>query len=256
VEFFIKSWNILSKDSAITYFPKVAIIGDRIPDELQKFDKHLILISQTNFKSSFVAQNIRLFLPGFSQADYGFTSDVDMLPSSTRMFDYGIERLENDGEFLILRDVLEFGQFPICYALARPNKWRELFGPNSEVPDVDKFLNQVAQKYDPNSLYTGVHGGEGWSIDQEYLFWKVKSVVDPKSLVLVNDCQSRHRRLDRAHHKFPINWIVAPLTLISFFTDYHIHHPISRNLKFLEFYLLLLRIQALLRRRYVPHNIR
>ena len=256
VEFFIKSWNILGENSSITFFPKVAIIGDQIPIELVKFEKHLILISAKNFDSSFAAQNIRLFLPGLSQADYVITSDVDMLPSSVRIFEYGIERLESSGAFLILRDVLELGQFPICYAIARPRIWRELFGPNNEVPDSDKFLDQVAQKYDPGSLYTGVHGGEGWSIDQEFLFWKVKSSVDLKELVSVKDSQSHHHRLDRTHHRFPINWLVAPLIIFSYFTDYHIHHPISRNIKFVKFYLFLLKVQVFLRKSYASNDLR
>jgi len=254
VKYFIDAWNILGASSEIEYFPRVAIIGENIPQELFGLEKHLVLVEGNNFNPAFVAQNIRLFLPGSSGSTYVMTSDVDMLPGSTRMFDYGIRKLESGADFLILRNVLSPGQFPICYAIARPTVWQSLFGPNHKTQDSCTFLKRVAEKYDPNFSYSGIHGGEGWSIDQELLYWKATS-IDPELLALVDDEQTKHRRLDRAHHRFPINWFVALLIPFSYYTDYHIHHPIQRNIRFIKFYLKLLRIQVSVRRKDVSHDL-
>jgi hypothetical protein len=101
--------------------------------------------------------------------------------------------------FFILRDVLEPGQFPICYNLAKPEVWRLLFHSYGVGSPTSKILRDILDKFGGDSAYSGLHGGSGWTIDQQTL-WNliqdnVAGIKFEKFLVSIAACS--HRFLSR-----------------------------------------------------------
>ncbi len=255
VPLFISSWKIISQISQFNFSPRVILVADVIPAELCQFSSYIDLSSPLDFNTAFSAQNIRLFMGGTSEADVVLTSDIDMLPASPRIFELGVQTALDKNAFVILRDVLDSDEYPICYNLASPKIWQGLFGPNESVPDAKTFLTSIANEYDPDNLYSGVHGGSGWNIDQRNLFDNLQRRQRYIKIEKFTDSETQHRRLDRIHHRFPMNWIVVLLVPFGFFSDYHVHHPISRNFRFVRFYLFTLKLQRKLRRLRASRHI-
>lgn len=53
----------------------------------------------------------------------------------------------------------------MCYVVAHPYIWRSVFGISS-----DADIRILLEKWYSNIHYTGVHGGDGWTSDQHYLY--------------------------------------------------------------------------------------
>jgi hypothetical protein len=233
VPYFIDFWKLMNKSSAVKFNPRVAIIAEEIPKELFRCSENLILISPQRLDPAFVSQVIRIYMAGVSEAQYAMTSDVDMLPLNPKVYEFGIQNLVNSNDFVVLRDVLPAGEFPICYNLASAKTWNQLFI-NQKNSSPQEFLNGVNRNYNADNSYSGIHGGIGWSIDQRFLY---DSVVDSGTTIQIKkftDVQTGHRRLDRIHHRFPFNWLLLPFVVFGRFSDYHVHHPIQKNVFFVR----------------------
>lgn len=233
VPFFIDFWKLMNNSSGIRFRPRVAIIADEIPEGLVEYSENLVLVSPQGFNSAFVSQIIRIYLAGVSRAHYAITSDVDMLPLNPRMFEFGIRNITQADDFIVLRDVLPAGEFPICYNLASVETWNQLFI-NQKNSGPHGFLNEVNRSYNSDNSYSGIHGGIGWSIDQKFLYEKIINSGYTINLIKFTDQQTGHRRLDRIHHRFPLNWLLLPFVMLGKFSDYHIHHPIQKYLLFVR----------------------
>jgi hypothetical protein len=233
VPYFIDFWKLMNKSSIVRFNPRVAIIAEEMPKKLSRYAENLILISPQGLDSAFVSQVIRIYMAGVSEAQYAMTSDVDMLPLNPKVYEFGIRNIFNSNDFVVLRDVLPAGEFPICYNLASVKTWAQLFiDKNNNSPK--EFLNGVNSKYNADNSYSGIHGGVGWSIDQRFLY---DGVVDSGTAIQIKkftDVQTGHRRLDRIHHRFPFNWLLLPLVVFGRFSDYHVHHPIQKNVFFVR----------------------
>jgi hypothetical protein len=235
VEFYISAWLSVPVRNQIKFIPKVLIVAQSIPRSLLHFSEFLVLIDPLDMPTAFVSQTARIIEAQNSVADYVMTSDIDMLPLSVSFECALIDSRDFDpNSFFILRDVLEPGQFPICYNLAKPEVWRLLIHSYGVGSPTSKILRDILDEFGGNSAYSGLHGGSGWTIDQQTLWNLVTDNAAGIRFEKFLDSQTRHRRLDRLHHRGLLKWLALPLVFIGFYHDYHVHHPIVANMRYVK----------------------
>jgi len=230
VKFYINAWLSVPIQNQVRFLPKVLIVADSIPDSLQEYSEFLRLIDPQDMPTAFVSQTSRIIEGRNSKADYVMTSDIDMLPLNVDFESSLInsERLNQDS-FFILRDVLELGQFPICYNLAKPKVWSLLVTRYGDETPTSKILKEILNEFGGNSAYSGLHGGKGWFIDQQTLWNLVQYNSEKIKFEKFVDHQTAHHRLDRSYHKRLIKWLVLPRVFRGYYHDYHVHHPVDAN---------------------------
>ena len=236
VPHYVEFWNSLtSANPSLTYVPKVLVMADELPDSLQKYSQWCQVFDLGDTVSStFGSQASRILQPSLEEADLVLTTDVDMLPMSDRIFQKAIEAIEIGAEFVVCRDVLPLGQYPICYNLASPDVWARVNGVKTSI-EVRAKLCIWFDRLLTGDEYAGNHGGVGWFADQEHLFEMVESFEQRGGKVVkLKDRETGHRRLDRLFMPFPINWIFLPAVKAGYFTDYHVHHPINKHKRYLD----------------------
>jgi hypothetical protein len=234
VPYFIEFWLSFCSNSDFQIEPRVLLVADRLPEELADFQKYIELVSHTeNLNSAYVAQCIRLFWPAFDKNNIVITTDVDMFPLSDRILKNSIKNFANINTFVIYRDILENDQYPICYNIASPTTWRNLMWNNQSKVKVFDFLFSELQERGGISSYAGQHGGTGWTIDQE-LLWKRVQISDQINFVKIQKGQVFFKRLDRSRHRNLFKWLCLPLVLFNVFDDYHVHHPVEQNRKYIR----------------------
>jgi hypothetical protein len=121
------------------------------------------------------------------------TSDVDMAPLGGRFFHKPVREVDAD-HFVAYRDVLlELGEIPVCYNAARPSTWGSIFG----VADADDVRARLAD-WGRDVVYTGEHGGDGWTTDQHILYrMLVERGRSRRDVWILDDYYTRFRRLLR-----------------------------------------------------------
>ena len=227
---FIDFWMAFEYSSNLRVIPHVFLIADDIPESLIRYQEFISVLNVTDLDSGFVAQNIRALAAGTFQTDFVMTTDIDMLPLSFKVTKKAISELtSNPDAFVVARDVLDAGQFAICYGLARPEVWAKITL-NRRPEDFESQLRHLFSNRFLNAAYSGVRGGDGWFTDQEYLYEQVMA-ASGLDVVKLRDPETGHRRLDRAHHPKWLTWLMLPLILFGLFTDYHVHLPISKSQK-------------------------
>jgi hypothetical protein len=231
VPFFIQFWLDSNRGSEHSYTPLVILVADKVPQELEAFSKYLVLHPPVQgVPDVFISQFIRCLYSPLCRSDLVITSDVDMLPLSTRVFDSIIASRRVDLEsFDVCRDVLGEGQFAICYNIATPSTWKQVVG-TKDLSEIDQRISDgFRHSVSVNNGYVPSHGGKGWFSDQEYLYSAVQAFKEGGGLVRkFSDSETSHSRLDRLFLPFPINWFALPWVYFGAFTDYHVHHPIRR----------------------------
>jgi hypothetical protein len=237
VRFFISSWLTYPSQDGIRYSPKVLIVADEIPQEIKDLSRYLKLIKPIDLPSAFVAQTSRIIEARGSSYDYVMTSDIDMLPLSlsfeTRLLNSGSI---NSSSFVILRNVLPPGQFPICYNIGSPSSWNSLLTNLGKDLTTLEILRKILTENGGHENYSGEHGGVGWTIDQETLWQLVESNPMGLNVLKYQDHQTSHRRLDRSNTGKMKKWLILPLVFFGVYHDYHMHHPVREN----HFYLKIL----------------
>jgi hypothetical protein len=221
---------LLGKSANLEIVPHVFLIAEAIPEFLVPYSEFISLRYVADVDSAFAAQNIRTFAAGTFNTDYVMTSDIDMLPLDLKVTARAQNRLISNSEaFVVVRDVLEPGQFAICYGMARPETWRKVMWGNSEKDPWEEIRNLFRSRFSEQS-YSGNRGGSGWFTDQEVLFERVTG--EPSVVVIrMKDSETGHRRLDRAHHPKWLIWFLLPLIINGRYSDYHVHLPVSNTLK-------------------------
>jgi hypothetical protein len=208
----------------------VIFVGEELPPALSTFSDHC-LVFPTDIPGPFVAQNVRNFFPAIADFDIIVTSDVDMFPLTSRVIDFALKAVLADGRnFVVARDVLPRGQFPICYSVGTVNVWRALH-PARDRSEIQRALENLFADRITGGGYNGARGGRGWFVDQEHLYRLVEREAAAGSLKAVgfSDTETRHRRLDRDSHDGLLRWRLLVLVALGKFTDYHAHHPVSKN---------------------------
>jgi hypothetical protein len=234
VEHYIDFWLLMNVKPDLVIRPKVVLIGSDIPDKLNHLREYIEIFDPGDLSSVAVSQIIRLLMPALSDADIVMTSDIDMVPLSSRIEVEATNRIKSNKNFFMnTRNVLPPGQFAICYNLASPETWSKVTGVSKHA-DVYPKLQRIISEFSDSLGVTDIHGGPSWYMDQLYLYEALMKHNSGISLQLWSDSETHHRRLDRAHHRFPLNWIVLPMLLVGYFHDYHVHHPVIIHSSYLK----------------------
>lgn len=249
---FVKFWLSQRGHPRNHYRPLVIVVATELPPELEAIKEYCVLHSSPPGVSSvFTSQFIRALYAPLVDSDFVLTSDVDMMPLSTKVFDYVLEATgANHDTFSVCRDVLDLGQYPICYNLAAPRIWSRVTGVAFE-EDVDSLLvESFNEAHSRNKGYEDGHGAKGWFTDQEFLFKQVENFkVNGGVVKRFTDRQTKHKRLDRIFTGTPWNWLVVPVVFFGALTDYHVHHPVGKYRLYISFVHCLLESGARLRQK-------
>jgi hypothetical protein len=228
VPFFVKFWIEVASVTQHSIVPRIIVIGKSLPSQLEPYSEYCEVF-ESDLPSGFVAQNIRCLMAGVSNAEVVITSDVDMFPLNFRVFDRSLALSDPNDEFVICRDVLPKGQYPICYNMASPKVWQKVFNIIS-TKQAELQIMEMALRAQVKDDITERTKKFDWFSDQTDLYLRVEKYSSEGHKVnKLGDSTTGHRRLDRTTHRQPIGWLMTPLVLFGVFTDYHIHRPLRKN---------------------------
>lgn len=212
---FIECWKHLVPEADI----HILYIAESLPDWLTPYSKHIRLVPPIpGMHTAFQAQCIRLLYPReITRAEGVLITDMDMFPMNRKYYVDSI-RSFSDSAFVVYRDVCLPAEISMCYNIALPAVWSSVFGsrPTEEL---------LREWYEP-SHYDGVHGGSGWSTDQQILVKAFNDWNGPK--IVLNDSITKFARLDRV---MPAEiWEkqrsrIRELIVQGYFADYHCLRP-------------------------------
>jgi len=229
---FIQFWLNVPNSKDTIYIPKIYLIAKSLPKSLERYSNYIEIYDPLDLNPRFVSQNIRVLMASRSEADFSITTDIDMYPLSPRGFLFAESLLvKSPDSFVILRDVLQCGQYPICYNMAAPDTWAKMISLSVGTLDVQQALKIIKEKFDADDKYDGLHGGSGWTTDQEFLYLALNNAQfkNGRDIFRLKDSQWKHKRLDRAHSPFPINYLMMLLVPFGIYTDFHIPLPVHEN---------------------------
>lgn len=231
--YFVNFWVNQSFSGKNNYKPLIIVIAKEFPDELLSIKEYCVLFSSPEGLSDvYTSQFVRSVYAPLVESELVLTTDIDMLPLSLKVFEFALKSSpEPLSCFHICRDVLPAGQYAICYNLAAPSVWGQVTGVRS-LEDVSKILlREFANSHKRNNGYSESHGARGWYSDQEYIYRVVDCFERDSTgkVIRFSDKDTQHSRLDRASAYFPLKWLLLPLVLLDSLTDYHVHHPVSKN---------------------------
>jgi hypothetical protein len=231
---FEQAWRRISEKAIFEYVPVVLQVSDEGLDGSETPRANDQRLPMT----SFTAQNIRSLGCAIPDTSLSMTSDIDMLPASAGFFDKISELALRTESFVVGRDVLPRGQVPICYNVASPAVWSQVVGLKSHGEMVG-ILEALWLEARSRGEYSGIHGGDGWHFDQEWLFERIESFeLAGGEVHRLTDAHTGHARLDRSL-RWP--WLMrAKFRRVARggFADFHIPLPVSRHMKLLQEFLL------------------
>ena len=199
-------------------------VGDKIPDELIEYKDNIILWNRNkNINSAYTAQNIRMYytsLIKLEKDEMVMMTDMDMLPMSIKYYIEGLEEYNKD-DFIYIRNVdYDRKEIYMCYNLAHPSLWSELFKINSE-DDIEKKLNE---NYVSN--YNGNPGENAWFTDQRIMY---DTLINYKNLIILNRPITR---LETWMYKEHLN--KNDKNFIHSYDDCHFHRSYLSNKNLIE----------------------
>jgi hypothetical protein len=222
IPIFIKTWNKLYP----TVDVKIILISKKIPGELLEYKNNIILFEPIkNVLTSFTSQFIRLLYPCILNYKNGvMITDMDILPMNNIYYTKNIENINND-KFIYYRGnvCFKYKQIAICYNVATPKIWKDIFKINS----LDDIVNYIKTLNDNNIIKEG-HGNKGWCIDQITLYNKViEWNKKTNNFICLDEKKTRFKRLDR--NTFNIKNINIQKNIsLGIYTDYHCFRPMSK----------------------------
>jgi len=245
IPWFIRFWSAQKSTlQGVIFTPVVVLAAKEVPPYLKKYQDNCVVFD-SDIPDVFASQNIRIYYPAIANFDVIMTSDIDMFPISTRVIDAALESLSGQPpfDFVVARDVLPEGQFPICYSVASSATWKKLHSVEN-LEDISKSLRVLFDSRVRSDLYSGQHGAYAWFTDQENLYQLVTSLEEKLevSIARLSDSQTLHRRLDREYHNGFLRWRLLRVVVKGLFTDYHSHLPRGTNLVYFGFLLLATKI--------------
>jgi hypothetical protein len=177
-----------------------------------------------NVLTSFTSQVIRLLYPCILNYTNGvMITDIDILPMNRSYYTEHIKPFDNT-KFIYLRENVCFkeNQIAMCYNVACPNVWKEIFEIGS-VQDIKECIKHVSQ----NNLIREGHGNIGWSLDQQILYqevfdWNTKT----NNFVCLKEAITKFKRLDR--DTFNLNTAIVTDISNGVYSDYHCYRPMSK----------------------------
>jgi hypothetical protein len=214
IPIFISAWKKLIPEADVI----IVLIADTIPEEFIEYKEHIRLFSPIpGIHTAFQAQCIRILYPRVITRNEGvLISDMDMIPLNRSYYVDPVQKIPGD-HFVTYRDVcLPYGEIAICYNIAHPNIWKDMIGHDS--------MESLLLEWHKNTGYSGVHGGTGWSTDQQILLKKFNGWNGPK--ITLNDTITKYSRLDRIHPlKFSNLSVLKQDIATGQYSDYHCIRP-------------------------------
>lgn len=222
IPIFVKTWKKLYPDVDI----KIILIAHAIPKEYEEYKDYIILFEPIEYVlTSFTSQVIRLFYPCLLPYENGvMITDMDMLPMNRTYYTENIREYDND-KFIYLRDnvCFEYNEIAMCYNVATPQVWKDIFKINS-VDDIRTTIKNIAL----SRVIDGRHGKEGWSIDQQLLY---KTVLEwnqtTQNFVCLKESTTGYCRFDRLY--FSMNDEIRHRIKNGVYSDYHCLRPMSEH---------------------------
>lgn len=222
VPIFIKTWNKLYPNVDV----KIILIAKQIPESLLSYKSNIILFEPIeNVLTSFISQFIRLLYPCILNYENGIMiTDIDILPMNRTYYTENIKSYNNN-KFIYYRENIcfNFKQIAICYNVATPTTWKNIFGINS-LEDIKNTIKNV----NANNIIKEGHGNIGWCIDQITLFDKVMIWNNnTNNFICLKENETKFKRLDR------VNLNISNINTIKNITDgnysdYHCCRPMSK----------------------------
>lgn len=221
IPIFIKTWNKLYPDVDV----KIILIAIKIPDIYSNYKDNIILFEPIeNILTSFTSQYIRLLYPCILNYKNGIMiTDMDMLPMNRTYYTEHIKEYENN-KFIYLRDKIcfEYNEIAMCYNVATPNTWKDIF----EINSIEDIKNKLIEVYTNNDIRSG-QGNIGWGTDQQDLYKKVMSWNNKThNFIAINESITKFNRLDRNTFDINNNNLKKDISN-ELYTDYHCYRPMS-----------------------------
>jgi hypothetical protein len=227
-ELYIDFWEMVYKSwKHINIEPFLILILESheiIPESLMYKENIIPFYVRNNINTAFVSQCIRLLYPAIindfinernsnqglilnnqnsdqglilnnQNSDQGLIliSDMDIIPMNNKYFNIYINESIKDpyNSFYVYRSNIlkESKQIAMCYNAGSSNTWKKLFNINN----IEEIYEKLNEWY--NSIeYSGVHGGKGWSFDQE--------ICSSFSIIELTDNTQMYNRLDREQFEY------------------------------------------------------
>lgn len=222
IPIFIKTWNKLYPNVDV----KIVLIAKQIPDQYIEYKSNIILFEPIEgILTSFISQFIRLLYPCILDYQHGvMITDMDMLPMNKTYYTQHIKTFDNS-KFIYLRENVCFqnNEIAMCYNVASPKIWKEVFGMNS-VEDIRNYMKHV---FHTNTIIEG-HGNIGWSMDQQVLYQKIMQWNKKTgNFICLKEQDTHFCRLDR--NSFDIRDINIQNNIKNGkYTDYHCYRPMNK----------------------------
>ena len=260
IPYFISAWHKLYPSVDV----KIVLIHDSLPQELQRFEKNIIVYKPLeNVSTGFTTLYIRLLYPCVLNYSHGvMITDIDNIPLSL----YFTENIKDiaDNKWIYLRDWQEGATIVIGWHVATPRVWRDVFSIRS-VKDIKKRLSDVhAQinyvlpkgwhvatprvwrdvfsirsvkdiKKRLSDVYARINYvtknlPEGWHVDQLHLYqYVMKWHSKTGNYISLRDRDTGFHRLDRADLKYPkLSRMTEARIKKGFYSDYHCLRPYEK----------------------------
>ena len=221
IPIFIKTWNKLYPDVDV----KIILIANQIPQEYLQYKENIILFEPIDtVLTSFTSQFIRLLYPCIMNYTNGIMiTDMDILPMNRTYYTDHIKPFDTS-KFIYLRENVCFDtdEIAMCYNVATPTVWKEIFGIQS-LEDIRRQLLSISQL---NVIKEG-HGNIGWTIDQQFLYIKVMEWnTKTHNFICLKEADTKFNRLDR--HTFVMTDDVRKSISNGVYSDYHCLRPMSK----------------------------
>jgi len=228
----IKAWNI-----ALPFVDvKVIVIIDNNDEKIMvsnKFNEYIDNIifyyrKNKTISTAFISQYIRLLYPSLLTNYKGgiLTTDIDIIPINPNYFNNTKITNCTDDCFIYYRDdCLYMNQIAICYNIATPIIWSEIFDINS----LNNIDNKLFEVYSNLTLYDENNKSiqNDWATDQKHLYDKVMEWNNYKSnnkFIYFKDSEMNYNRLCRDKFSFLTNDIKTNI-INKNYSDYHMLRP-------------------------------
>tara|TARA_Y100000389_G_C17438732_1_gene507217 strand:- start:1223 stop:1987 length:765 start_codon:yes stop_codon:yes gene_type:complete len=223
IPIFIKTWNKLYPNIDV----KIILIANYIPNNFIEYQNNIILFKPIeNILTSFTSQFIRLLYPCILNYKNGILiTDIDMMPMNRTYYTDNIKPYSND-KFIYYRENIcfEFKEIAMCYNVATPEVWRDIFKINS----LDDIITTIKDTFHKNTILEG-HGNLGWCTDQITLYNKVFNWNKiTNNFICLNENDTKFKRLGRDENPDINDNIIRNDISNGKYTDYHCYRPMSK----------------------------
>jgi len=192
-------------------------VGTKIPDELKKYEKNIILWNKNlNLKGAYLGQNLRMYYASLLKLpddELVMITDMDIFPTNFDYFTKGLENFKKN-DFIYYRNIAG-KQIYMCYNAAHPSTWSKCFNITSE-KDIE---NNLIKNY-PN-YYNGIPGRSGWYTDQIIMY----KILHKYSNLKVLNRKVRHLEVRDFRNRLKN----GDKNFIKEYTDVHFHRNYFNN---------------------------